>query len=335
MVSINDLADRPPEPMGPDEVFDLGGKRVRNIDTPHVPHGWDAHVLYEETTGTLFCGDLFTHFGDGPALTTGDLLDAAAQAEDVFGATCLTPHTAPTIRASRRARAPHPRAHARLVVQRRRCQGPARARRRVRPPSPRRAIASDRRERTGRLARCRRRHSLFVDCDPATTTPSRWRSRRRGAGCSASRRWRATRRSSTRPATRSRSCNCSGSTSRCTPAPRARCEGPRSSTPPSCTASTGSKGDSCPSCGARSRPTTPWGSSSKPRGAIRERGSFRWARSPTSPTRCSAIPASSSASPGSRSWVAARSATSPRRPSSTSTSTRKRPTSCCAAARRS
>jgi flavorubredoxin len=98
MVSINDLADRAPEPMGPDSVYDLGGKRVRNIDTPHVPHGWDAHLLYEETTGTLFCGDLFTHFGDGPALTTGDLLDAAAQAEDAFGATCLTPHTAPTIR---------------------------------------------------------------------------------------------------------------------------------------------------------------------------------------------------------------------------------------------
>jgi flavorubredoxin len=99
MVSMNDLADRPPEPIGPDAVYDLGGKRVRNIDTPHVPHGWDAHVLYEETTATLFCGDLFTQVGDGPALTTGDLLAAAAQAEDMFGSTCLTPNTAPTIRA--------------------------------------------------------------------------------------------------------------------------------------------------------------------------------------------------------------------------------------------
>jgi len=98
MVSINDLADRVPTPMGADEAFDLGGKRIRNIDTPHVPHGWDAHVLYEETTGTLFCGDLFTHVGASPALTDGDLLDAASQAEDMFGATCLTPQTAPTIR---------------------------------------------------------------------------------------------------------------------------------------------------------------------------------------------------------------------------------------------
>ena len=44
MVSIDDLADRPPRPLGPDEVLDLGGKRIRNLDTPHVPHGWDAHV---------------------------------------------------------------------------------------------------------------------------------------------------------------------------------------------------------------------------------------------------------------------------------------------------
>ena len=98
MVSVNDLADRAPEPMGPDAVYDLGGKRIRNIDTPHVPHGWDAHVLYEETTGTLFCGDLFTQVGDGAPLSDDDLLDAAAQAEDIFGATCLTPRTAPTIR---------------------------------------------------------------------------------------------------------------------------------------------------------------------------------------------------------------------------------------------
>ncbi len=98
MVSINDLADRAPEPLGADTVLDLGGKRIRNIDTPHIPHGWDAHALYEETTGTLFCGDLFTHFGNGPALTDGDLLNAAAMAEDAFSSTCLTPNTAPAIR---------------------------------------------------------------------------------------------------------------------------------------------------------------------------------------------------------------------------------------------
>jgi flavorubredoxin len=99
LTSINDMADRPPRALGPDEVIDLGGKRVRNLDTPHLPHGWDAHSIIEETTNTLFCGDLFTHLGSGPAITGDDLLEAAAQAEDMFQATCLTPQTAPSIRA--------------------------------------------------------------------------------------------------------------------------------------------------------------------------------------------------------------------------------------------
>jgi flavorubredoxin len=98
MVSINDLADRPPVPIAPDGSFDLGGRCIRSIDTPHVPHGWDAHVLYEETTGTLFCGDLLTQVGDGPALTGDSIVAAAIEAEDIFGASCLTPQSAPTVR---------------------------------------------------------------------------------------------------------------------------------------------------------------------------------------------------------------------------------------------
>ena len=98
MVSLDDLADRPPVPLADGQVIELGRHRVRHIDTPHVPHGWEARVLYEETTGTLLCGDLFTHLGNGPAVTTDDILEPAGMAEDVFGATCLTPNTAPTMR---------------------------------------------------------------------------------------------------------------------------------------------------------------------------------------------------------------------------------------------
>jgi flavorubredoxin len=98
MVSLNDLADRPPRPLADGEVIDLGGKRVRHMDTPHVPHGWDARVLYEETTGTLLCGDLFSSVGNGPALSTTDPVGPADAAEDMFRATSLTPSTAPTIR---------------------------------------------------------------------------------------------------------------------------------------------------------------------------------------------------------------------------------------------
>jgi flavorubredoxin len=97
-VSLNEMADRPPRAMVDGEVLDLGGKRVRHLDTPHVPHAWEARLLYEETTQTLLCGDLFTHLGDVPALVEDDIVGPAAVAEDVFHATCLTPATGPTIR---------------------------------------------------------------------------------------------------------------------------------------------------------------------------------------------------------------------------------------------
>ncbi len=57
MVSLDDLADRLSRPLDDGEVLDLGDRRVRHIDTPHVPHAWEARVLYEETTGTLLAGD--------------------------------------------------------------------------------------------------------------------------------------------------------------------------------------------------------------------------------------------------------------------------------------
>ena len=98
MVSINDLADRPPRALADGEVIDLGGKRVRHIDTPHVPHNWEARVLYEESTGTLFCGDIFTSLGNGPALSDDDPIAPAIEAEDVFQASSLGPTTATTMR---------------------------------------------------------------------------------------------------------------------------------------------------------------------------------------------------------------------------------------------
>jgi flavorubredoxin len=98
LVSLNDLCDRPPRPLADGEVLDIGGKRLRHIPTPHVPHGWEAQLLYEETTGTLLCGDLFSHVGNGPALTTDDIVAPAMQAEDMFHATCLAPATGATLR---------------------------------------------------------------------------------------------------------------------------------------------------------------------------------------------------------------------------------------------
>lgn len=99
MVSLNDLADRPPRALANGEVLDLGGRRVRYIDTPHVPHAWESGLIYEEVTGTLFCGDLFTQLGQGPAVTKESVVAAAITAENAFQATSLTPATGPTIRA--------------------------------------------------------------------------------------------------------------------------------------------------------------------------------------------------------------------------------------------
>ena len=98
-VSVNDMADRAPRPLTNGEVIELGGgKRVRYIETPHVPHAWDAGVIYEESTGTLLCGDLFTQLGDGPALIESDIVGPAIAAEDLFNYSSLNPAMGVTIR---------------------------------------------------------------------------------------------------------------------------------------------------------------------------------------------------------------------------------------------
>ncbi len=95
---LADMSDRPPRALADGEILDLGGKRVRHLDTPHVPHDWDASLLFEETTATLFCSDLFTQLGDGPAVTSSDILAPAIAVEEKINATSLTIVTAPTVR---------------------------------------------------------------------------------------------------------------------------------------------------------------------------------------------------------------------------------------------
>jgi len=97
-VSLNDLADRPPRPLADGEVLDLGGRRMRWLDTPHVPHGWEAGCFYEEAAGTLFCGDLLTHVGDPAPITSADVLGAAVAADEMFGAMSLAPGSGAQLR---------------------------------------------------------------------------------------------------------------------------------------------------------------------------------------------------------------------------------------------
>jgi len=95
---LSDMADRPPRALKNDEVLDLGGKRVRWLDTPHVPHNWDAGVIFEETTGTLFSSDLFTQMGPAAPTTESDILEPAIATGKAVPFMPLTPQTEPTLR---------------------------------------------------------------------------------------------------------------------------------------------------------------------------------------------------------------------------------------------
>jgi len=76
MVSVDDIAIRPARALGDGEELSLGAHVVRWIDTPHLPHAWECGHLFETTTRTLFCGDLFTQGGhQHEPLTTQDILD--------------------------------------------------------------------------------------------------------------------------------------------------------------------------------------------------------------------------------------------------------------------
>ncbi|MCZ6868751.1 MAG: MBL fold metallo-hydrolase [Gammaproteobacteria bacterium] len=77
MTSIADLADRPPRVLADGESLTLGRHVVEWVDAPHVPHGWENGFLFEKTTRTLFCGDLFTQGGDEHEPLDDDILEAS------------------------------------------------------------------------------------------------------------------------------------------------------------------------------------------------------------------------------------------------------------------
>ena len=91
IVQLGDLSDRPPRALADGERISIGEKVIRWIDTPHLPHGWETGLIFEETTSTLFSGDLFTQPGRGEmAITESDILEPseAFRAQmDYFSAT--------------------------------------------------------------------------------------------------------------------------------------------------------------------------------------------------------------------------------------------------------
>jgi flavorubredoxin len=91
MVSVDDIALRPARALADGEELSIGTHIVRWIDTPHFPHGWECGHLFEKTTQTLFCGDLFTQGGhDHEPLTSEDILNSS---EEMRGALDYFSHT--------------------------------------------------------------------------------------------------------------------------------------------------------------------------------------------------------------------------------------------------
>jgi flavorubredoxin len=80
LVMLNDFAERPARALADDEVLTIGRHRMRFLATPHLPHGWDAGLFFEETRRTLFCSDLFFQPGKSEPVTESDLIGPVSDA---------------------------------------------------------------------------------------------------------------------------------------------------------------------------------------------------------------------------------------------------------------
>ena len=104
MVTVNDFADRPARALADNEVFAIGSHRLKFLATPHLPHGWDAGLFFEERDKTLLCSDLFFHPGDPEPLTESDVVGRASTSitEGMAGPLAndmpYTPYTDATLR---------------------------------------------------------------------------------------------------------------------------------------------------------------------------------------------------------------------------------------------
>ncbi len=85
-VSVNDFASRPARGLSDGDTFATGKYKFRFIQTPHLPHCWEAGLLFEETNGTLFSSDLFHQAGAVEPLTDQSVIERARQTMIDFNA---------------------------------------------------------------------------------------------------------------------------------------------------------------------------------------------------------------------------------------------------------
>jgi flavorubredoxin len=105
MVFVNDGATRPARGVGKDQAIETGRFRFRLHATPHLPHGWDAGVLFEETNRTLLCSDLFHHTGNVEPSTESDVLGRTRHAMQAMQAGPLMDYMPWTPKTQQRLRA--------------------------------------------------------------------------------------------------------------------------------------------------------------------------------------------------------------------------------------
>jgi len=84
MININDFSNRPPRALAVDERLETGRHRFRFVPTPHLPHGWDCGVMFEETDKVLLCSDLLHQIGDLEPVTTSDITGRYRSAVETY-----------------------------------------------------------------------------------------------------------------------------------------------------------------------------------------------------------------------------------------------------------
>lgn len=100
-MNVNDFIGREARGLADGQLFSTGKYRFRYCQTPHLPHGWDAGLLFEETEKTLFCSDLFHQLGDMEPLTSDDVVGRSRKAMKEFQTSILAeyvPYTPLTAR---------------------------------------------------------------------------------------------------------------------------------------------------------------------------------------------------------------------------------------------
>ena len=97
MTSVTDFALRPPQVVADQGVVELGAHRLQVLETPHFPHNWDAILLYETQSRTLFGSDLGTHGGQREAVTDDDRSEEVLALQQRLGYIQPGPHVSATL----------------------------------------------------------------------------------------------------------------------------------------------------------------------------------------------------------------------------------------------